>query len=158
MNYYVPAPIQYAVAAAIAVILLIAPIHDVEEVETYYTKDELTYRGLSFAETQVRRFCFPWFCDKTEVQYVFQNTSNATGDFVVRIHFFNDFSQATETLKSSVAPGDQASVTVVSPLKGRSQFKVDVVPPVVSVPHERTVTKRVNTFVKLYDLLRHGQR
>ena len=139
------------------VLALFIPLHEKEEAETYFIEEVLTYAESSVLDKQITEFCFPWFCDRTEVEYGFQNTSTIPGDFVVHIRFFNGTEEATESVPSSVAPGEDALVNVVSPLKGRSQYKVEVVPPVVSVRRERTVTRQVNTLRMLYDLLPHRQ-
>ena len=140
-----------------AVLGLFLPLHEVEEVETYFTEEVLTYVESNVLDKQVTKYCFPWFCEKTEVEYRFQNTSRTHGEFVVHIRFFNDTEEATESVSSSVAPGEDALVNVVSPLKGRSQYRAEVVPPVVKTPQQRTITSKVNTFRLMYDLLPHRQ-
>ena len=138
-----------------AVLALFIPLHERVEVETHYTEEVLTYTESSVLDRQVTKFCFPRICDKTEVEYGFQNTSRSPGVFEVHVHFFNETEEATESESSSVASGEDALVNVVSPLEGRSQYTVEVMPPVVKVPHQRNVTKQFNTFRVLYDLLPH---
>ena len=134
---------------------MLLPLHEVEEIETYYTKEVLTYTESSVQDTQVTRFCFPWFCDRTEVEYGLQNTGAVAGDFVVHFQFHSDGEVATESATLSVGPGEAGVARSVSPFKGRSEYTIRVEPPVVKLPHLRTVTKPVNTFRILYDLLPH---
>ena len=131
------------------------PLHDREEVETYYTEEVLTYTETSVQDTQVTRFCFPWFCERTEVEYGLQNTGAVAGDFAVHFQFHNDGEAATESVTLSVGPGEAEVARSVSPFEGRSEYMIRVEPPVLKIPHRRTVTKQVSTFRVLYDLLPH---
>ena len=141
-----------AVFAVIAVAILIVPVHEVEEVETYYTRELLTYEQTFVRESQVKRFCFPWFCDRTEVQYGLRNTDDALGEFHVNFVFDNDTDRDTKTETITIIAGEEVAVAVESPLRGHSEFTVNVIPPTKLVSHERTVTKKVSTLSKLGEL------
>ena len=148
-------PIGYAVAAVIAVAVLLAPFHRVEEVELFFTREPLTYEQTFFNKGQVRGFCFPWvLCNNTEVQYGLKNTDDAPGDFNVNFLFKSDSKVAARTIPARVIPGEEVVVVAKSPLRGESEVTVNVLVPTKDVPHERTVVKHVNTFSKLPDLLR----
>lgn len=142
----------FAVGVFVAFLI---PLHDREEIETYYTEEVLTYSESSVQDTQVRRFCFPWFCERTEVEYGLQNTGEVAGDFIVHFQFHNDSESATESATLNVGPGEVGIAKSVSPFEGRSEYTIGVEPPVVRIPHQRTVTRRVNTFRLLYDSLPH---
>jgi hypothetical protein len=145
-----------AVFTVIAVSVLIAPVHEVEEVETHYTREPLTYEQTFARESQVRRFCFPWFCDKTQVQYGLRNTDDSLGEFPVNFIFDNGSDRATKTETTTIIAGEEVAVTVVSPLKGQSGFTINVIPPAKRVSHEWTVTKKVSTLSKLGELQQLG--
>ena len=144
--------ILFAVGVFVAFLL---PLHDREEAETYFTEEVLTYKDSSVQDTQVRRFCLPWFCERTEVEYGLQNTGAVAGDFIVHFQFHSDGEAVTESATLSVGPGEVGIAKSVSPFKGRSEFTIGVEPPVVRTPHQRTVTRKVNTFGLLYDSLPH---
>ena len=131
------------------------PLHDREEVETYYTEEVLTYTESSVQDTQVRRFCLPWFCERTEVEYVLQNTGAVAGDFILHFQFHSGGEAVTESVTLSVGPGEVGIAKSVSPFEGRSEYTIGVEPPVVKIPHRRTVTRKVNTFRLWYDSLPH---
>ena len=76
-----------AIAAMFAVALLLAPIHRVEETETFFTIEALTYQQRFVDSDQVKGFCFPWFCEKTEIRYIFRNTDVYPGEFNLNIVF-----------------------------------------------------------------------
>ena len=146
--------IGWALGTVIAVAFLTAPIHEIDEVETYYTYEPLTYRQTLLRNRQVNRICFPWFCERTEVQYGLQNTADASGLFSVNFVFDNDTSRETNTKTITLYAGEEGSVSMVSSLRGQSRFGVNVIAPQKAMQHERTVTKKVNTLSKLDDLWR----
>ena len=141
--------VQYAVYLVVAVALLLAPVHRVEESETYFTREPLTYEQTFVGKDQVRGFCFPWFCEKTEVRYVLRNTDEHPGDFNLNFVFSNASEVATKTISARAIAGEKVAVVAKSPIKGQSEFTVNVLAPTKSVPHERTVVKHVNTLSML---------
>ena len=141
--------VRYAIGAAIVVAILLAPVHEVEQVETYYISEPLTYEETFRRASQVNRFCFPWFCDRTEVQYGIRNTDSDVGKFLITFAFDNGTDRATENVPQTVGSGEESTVSQTSPFRGVSEFSVGVAPPSKLVPHQRTVTKRVNTLSQL---------
>ncbi len=143
-----------AVAAMFAVALLLAPVHSVEETETYFTIEALTHQQRFMGSDQVKGFCFPWFCEKTEIRYLLRNTDAYPGEFNLNFVFRNASEVASKTVSARALAGEEVAVVVKSPIKGHSEFTVNVLAPTKSVPHERTVVRNVNTLSKLPELLR----
>ena len=129
-------------------------MHEVEQTETYYVSEPLTYEETFLRASQVNRFCFPWRCEKTEVQYSIKNTDNAMGTFVINFAFDDGRDRATENVSLMIGPGEELTVSQTSPFKEVSEFSVSVAPPSKLVPHQRSVTKRVSTLSQLGELRR----
>ena len=146
--------IGFAVAAVVAVALLLAPVHSVEETEAFFTIEALTYEQKFVGRDQVKGLCFPWLCEKTEVRYLFRNTDAYPGEFKLNFVFSNASEVATKTVSAKAMAGEEVAVVVKSPIRGHSEFTVNVLPPTKSVRHERTVVKNVNTLSKLPELLK----
>ena len=141
--------VMSAVGAVIAVAILLIPIHAVEELETFFTSEPLAYKETFVRHSQVGGFCFPWFCNKTEVQYGLRNMDEAQGAFNVNFVFDNGSEVATKTVSTSVIAGEEVAITTKSPLKGESEVRINVLSPVKSVPHERKVIRRVSTLSRI---------
>ena len=146
--------IGIAISAVIVVAILSVPIHDTEEVETYYSYEPLAFRETLVREKQVRRICFPWFCEKTEVQYRLRNIDDYPGQFSLNIIFDNGTNTDTVTESVNINAGEEVSVSIVSPLKGQSAFELNTIAPKKAIPHKRVVPKKVNTFSQLDELWR----
>ena len=141
--------VKSAVGAVIVVAILLAPVHEVEQAETYHISEPMTYEETFLRASQVNKFCFPWFCDKTEVQFGIRNTDSDVGKFVITFAFDNGTDRATENVAQTVGPSEEMTVSQSSPLRGVSEFSVGVAPPSKLIPHQRTVTKHVNTLSQL---------
>ena len=146
--------VMSAVGTVIVISILLFPIHHVEQMETYFTREPLTYEETFVRASQVRPFCFPWFCDKTQVQYGIKNTDNGVGVFTVTFAFDNGTDRGTENASVEVQSGAEMTISQNSPLSGISEYSVDVTPPSKLVSHQRTVTKRVHTLSQLSELRR----
>ena len=146
--------VRTAIGAVIVVAILLVPVHEVEQAETYYISEPLTYEETFLRASQVNRFCFPWLCAKTEVQYGIKNTDSDVGQFVITFIFDTGKDRATENVPQTIASGEEMTVSQTSPFRGVSEFSVDVSPPSKLVPHQRTVTKSVNTLSQLRGLRR----
>ena len=134
--------------------MLLVPMHDVEQTETYFTREPLTYEETFVRANQIRPFCFPWFCDKTQVQYGIKNTDNSVGTFTVTFAFDNGTDRGSENVSVEVQVGAEITISKNSPLRGVSEYSIDVTPPSKLVSHQRIVTKRVNTMSQLSGLRR----
>ena len=110
--------IEFAFAAVFAVALLLAPVHRVEETETFFTREALTYQQSFVGKDQVKGFCFPWFCKKTEVRYLLRNTDVYPGDFSLNFVFSNASEVATKTVTTRAKAGEEMAVVVREPHKG----------------------------------------
>ena len=82
-----------------------------------------------FAQAKFDRFCFPWFCDKTEVPFDIRNTDNDVGKFLIIFAFDNGTDRATENLPQTVGRGEEMTVSQTSPFRGVSEFSVCAAPP-----------------------------
>ena len=120
-----------------------------EQAETYYISEPLTYEKTFLRASQVNRFCFPGFCDKTEIQYGIRNSDSNVGQFLITFAFDNGKDRATENVRQTVGTGEEMTVSQTSPFRGVSEFSVGVAPPSKLVPHQRTVSKHVNTLSQL---------
>ena len=76
-------------ATLVAMVILLAPIHEVEQTETAFTRETLTYQETFVRERQVTGFCFPWICNKTQIQYGIRNTDDLPGEFGINVVFDN---------------------------------------------------------------------
>jgi len=138
-----------AVALLIAGIIFFVPIGTVEEVETYYTAEPLTFEKSLEHEAQVRRWIF-W--DATEVQYIIKNTDAKDGVFTLNFIFSNEKEIKSRTKKIKILAGAQEAVTEVSSLNGVSKITLNVIPPNKSVLHERIVSKEVTLWDRIWEL------
>ena len=138
-----------AFALFIAGTIFFIPIHEVEEIETYYTDEPLTFEKSLKLETQVRQWIF-W--DATEVQYIIKNTDVIDGVFTLNFIFRNEKDIKSSTKRIAILAGAQEAITVVSPLFGVSNVTLNVIPSNKSVRHERTITKKITTWDKLREL------
>lgn len=138
-----------ALALFIAGVIFFVPIHEVEEVETYYTSEPLTFEKSLILETQVSRWIF-W--DATEVQYIVKNTDVKDGVFTLNFVFRNEKEIKSSTKRITILAGTQEAITEVSPFSGVSNVTLNVIPSNKSVTHERTITKKVTTWDKLGEL------
>ena len=68
-------------------------------------------RKHSFAQAKLTGFCFPWFCDKTEVQYGIRNTDSDVGKFLITFAFDNGKDRATENVAQTVGSGEEMTVS-----------------------------------------------
>ena len=141
-----------AILSVIAVAILLVPVHEVQEVETYDAREPLTYERTFLRESQVTRFCFPWFCDKAQVIYGLKNTDDVPGEFRINFIFDNRIERDTTTKSITIIAGEERAISVDSPIGGKSDFTVNVIPPRKIVTHERLVTKKINTLSKLNTL------
>lgn len=141
--------VAVALALLIAGIIFSIPIDTVEEVETYYTPEPLTFEKSPEHERQVRRWIF-W--DATEVQYIIKNTDTIDGVFTLNFVFSNEKEVRSRTKKIEILTGAQKVVTEVSPLNGVSKIMLNVIPPNKLIPHERIVSKNVILWDRIWEL------
>ncbi len=134
--------IPTAFGVIIAAIMMSTITWDVQEVETYFTSEPYTYEQSLVRENQIRKF--PWFYEVTRAQYIIKNTDVKMGTFDLNFIFDNGTDTETRTETVEIRAGEEKAVTVDSPLKGESKVTLNVIPPKKSIPHERTVTKKVN--------------
>jgi len=149
MNWQIIVPI--ALFLVIAAIIMSTVTWEVEEVETYFTSEPYTYEKSLIRENQVRNF--PWINEVTRVQYMVKNTDAHEGTFNLNFIFDNGEETRTRTKTVDILAGEEKAVMIDSPLKGKSTVTLNVIPPNKSIPQERTVTKKVNVFDYLWQLI-----
>ena len=138
-----------ALALFLAGTIFFVPIHEVEEIETYYTSEPLTFEKSLILETQVSRWIFS---NATEVQYIVKNTDVIDGVFTLNFVFRNEKETKSSTKRITILAGAQEAITEVSPLSGESTVTLNIIPSNKSVPHERTIIKKITTWDKLREL------
>jgi len=114
---------------------------EVEEVETYFTYEPYTYEKSLVRVNQIRKF--PWIYEVTQAQYIVKNTDAEKGTFDLNFIFDNGAETETKTETVDILAGEEKAITIDSSLKGESTVTLNVIPPKKSIPHERTVTKKV---------------
>jgi len=144
--------------AAIGFVLLVLAIvfstttWEIEEEEIYYTQESYLHEEQPQDEKQVTKWPLPWQ-NATQVQYSVTNTDVREGTFLYKFYFDNGEELKSKKVEVNLLAGESEIITVDSPLAGISTVKLEVVPPYKSVPHTRTVTKKVNIWQYLPKLL-----
>lgn len=132
--------VALAIALVVAGTILFVPIGKVDEVETYYTVEPVTYEKTIASESQVSRWIF-W--NATEIQYLIKNTDDVDGIFTLNFIFKNEGDVKTSTKRMEILAGAQEAITVTSPLNGVSTIILNIIPSSKSIPHTRIVTREV---------------
>lgn len=133
-----------ALSVIIVAIMMSTITWEIQEVETYFTSEPYTYEQSLVRINQIRKF--PWIYEVTQAQYMVKNTDTEKGTFVLNFIFDNGAEIETKTKTVDILAGEEKAVTTDSSLKGESTVTLNVIPPKKSIPHERTVTKKVNVW------------
>lgn len=140
--------VSVAVGLVIAVILLSIPIVDIEVEEPYYTSEPYQYEQTLVREKQVIDWPRFWR-EVTEAQYLVKNNEDIDGIFTLNFRFDSLTDSKTKTDRVKILAGEGKVVTMKSALAGVSTSSLNVVPPVKSELHYRTVKKMVGTWYYL---------
>jgi hypothetical protein len=133
-----------AIALVIVLIIVSSPIIPVQETVTHYTSEPYSFKQEIVREKQVRPF--PWFWEVTQTQHLIKNTDSADGVFTLNYLFDNGSESKTRTKKVKILAHGEESVTMNSPLSGKSAVSLNVIPPYRSVAQEEIVTKNVSVW------------
>jgi hypothetical protein len=130
---------------ALVVVLIIAssPIIPQEEV-TRYTSEPYSFTQELVREKQVRPF--PWFREVTQAQYLIKNTDYGDGTFTLNCLFDNGSESEIKTIKIDLSGRGEKSVSIDSPLSGKSTVSLSVVPPYRSIAQKQMITKNVSVW------------
>lgn len=146
MNFDPRIAIPGAISLVLALIILSSPSIDVEEVKTEISYQPYSYEQSLVRESQTRKFIFPWFSEVTQAQYMVKNADSQKGTFVLNFIFDNGVETETLTKKEDILAGENKSVIVDSPLRGKSTVKLNIIPPSKAIPEQRVIKKKVSAW------------
>ena len=136
--------IRGAIGLVVVLIILSTPLIPIQEVVTHYTPEPYSFEQELVREKQVRPF--PWFWEVTQTQHLIKNTDSDDGTFALNYLFDNGSESKTKTKKVKILAGEEKSVTINSPLSGKSTVSLNIVPPYRSVAQQEIITKNVSAW------------
>jgi hypothetical protein len=141
-----------AVGVIIAGAILSSPIAEEQVMETYYTSEPYTYKQSFIRENQVRT-SFLWLKEVTQTQFMVKNTDMMDGTFLLNFVFDNGVKTETDSKKIKILAGEQKSISINSPLSGKSSANLTVIPPNKTIPQQHTVAKKITGWEYLWRLM-----
>ena len=133
-----------AIALVVVLIICSSPIIPVQETVTHYTSEPYSFKQELVREKQARPF--PWLWEVTQIQYLITNTDHDDGPFKLNCLFDNGLESETKTVTVEISAGAGKSVSINSPLSGKSTVSLNVIPPYRSIPKEEKITKNVSVW------------
>ena len=140
--------------AIVAVVMLSADLGTETEIQTYYTEELLAYEETFVREgaTTKWQLWLPPRVTVPEVQLGIKNLDTIEGEFLVSFSFDNGSERRNENREVLLAPGEEVTLVVDSPIQGPLSFDTDVTPPSKRVEHYREVEIPYTGFDKLWQL------
>lgn len=120
------------------------PLIPIQVDVTHLTAEYYSFDQELIRERQVRPF--PWFWEETQVQYLITNHDLDDGKFTINYLFDNGSDSRTRSKKVNVPAGERVTVTINSPLPGKSDVSVNIVPPYRIKATQETITKNVSVW------------
>lgn len=139
----------------ILIVLFNAEIGTETVTQAYYTQESLMYEETFVREGTTTKWQLGWPPRVTvpQVQYGLKNTDSVEGEFSFSISFDNDSDRTTVHKRVALAPGQEKTVVVGSPLQGPQSFKVAITPPTKQVKRLREVEVSYTVYDKLWQLM-----
>ena len=138
----------------VAVVILNMEVGTETVVQAYYTHEPLKYEGTFAREGTTREWQWGWPLRVTvpQVQYGLKNVDSVEGEFLVSVSFDNGSDRRSENKRVTLAPGQEETVFVSSPIRGPQTFGVGVTPPSKRVERLREVEVSYRVYEKLWQL------
>lgn len=137
-----------------AVVVLNVEMGTEAVVQAYYTYEPLKYEETFLREGTTRKWQWGWPPRVTvpQVQYGLKNLDSAEGEFLVSVSFDNGVDRRSENKGVTLAPGQEETVFVNSPIRGPQSFSVGVTPPSKRVERLREIEVSYKVYEKLWQL------
>ena len=142
------------VLIAFAVVVLNMEVGTDTVVQAYYTHEPLRYEETFRRERTEEKWQLGWPLRVTvpQVQYGLKNVDSVEGKFLVSVSFDNGSDRRSENRRVALAPGQEETVVVSSPIQGKQTFDVAVTPSYRRVERFREVEVPHTVYEKLRDL------
>ena len=137
-----------------AVVVLNMEVGTETVVQAYYTHEPLRYEETFVREGTTRRWQWGWPPRITvpQIQYGLKNVDSTEGEFLVTASFDNGSDRRSENKRVTLAPGQEETVFVNSPIRGPQSFSAGVTPPSKRVERLREVEVSYKVYEKLWQL------
>lgn len=138
----------------VAVVILNMEVGTETVVRAYYTHEPLKYEETFAREGTTRKWQWGWPLRVTvpQVQYGLKNTDSVKGEFLVSVSFDDGSDRGSENKRVTLAPGQEETVAVNSPIHGPLSFAVRITPPSKRVERLREVEVPYKVYEKLWQL------
>ena len=140
--------------AVVAIVMLNAEIGTETEIQTYFTEESLAYEETFVREgvTTKWQLWLPPRVTVPEIQFGIKNLDTIAGEFLVTFTFDNGSERRNENESAVLAPGQEVTLVIDSPIEGPLTFETDVTPPTKTVEHQEEVEVPYTVFDKLWQL------
>ena len=142
------------VLIAFAVVVLNMEVGTDTVVQVYYTHEPLKYEETFRREGTAKKWQLGWPLSVTvpQVQYGLKNVDWVEGEFLVSFSFDNGSDRGNENKRVILAPGQEETVVVNSPIQGTQSFDVAITPSYKRVERLREIEVPYKIYEKLIDL------
>ena len=154
MMAYLKTGLSALILIAVAVVILNTEVGTETVVQTYYTHELLKYEKTFTRERMTTKWQWGWPLRVTvpQVQYGVKNVDSIGGEFLMSISFDNSTDRRSVNRRLALAPGQEETVAVNSPIRGPQSFSVSITPPSKRVEHLREVEVPYKVYEKLWQL------
>ena len=137
-----------------AVVVLNLEVGTETVVQAYYTYEPLKYEETFVREGTARKWQWGWPPRVTvpQVQYGLKNVDSVEGEFLMSVSFDNGVDRRSENKRVTLAPGQEETVFVSSPIRGPQSFGVGITPPSKRVERQSEVEVSYKVYEKLWQL------
>ena len=142
------------VLTVVAVVVLNTEVGTETVVQAYYSHEPLRYEKTFVREETTRKWQWGWPLRVTvpQVQYGLKNVDSVEGEFLMTVSFDNGSDRRSENRRVTLAPGQEETVVVSSPIRGQQSFRVGITPPSKQVEWLREVEVPYKVYEKLWQL------
>ena len=151
---YIRIGIGSLVLLVVAVVVLNLEVGTETVVQAYYTYEPLRWEETFVREGTTKKWQWGWPPRVTvpQVQYGLKNVDSIEGEFLVSVSFDNGVDRRSENERVVLAPGQEETVFVASPIRGQQSFGIGVTPPSKHVERLREVEVSYRVYDKLWQL------
>ena len=123
-------------------------------VQAYYTHEPLRYEETFVRERTAEKWQLGWppRITVSQVQYGLKNIDSVEGEFLVSVSFDNGSDRRNKSRRVVLAPGQEETVIVNSPLQGQQSFNVAITPSYKRIERLRKVEVPYKVYERLRDL------